>query len=113
MNKRGEISINAAAWRVMGDPWNVTLMYLPPENGHTCAAGSGAIAVKHPVAGDDHFFRVRKFGRGGKLRVVRARRLLKQFGIKIERTLVFDVSFEQYRSVPMLVLYFAHSRPLK
>ena len=54
-----------------------------------------------------HTFSARRYGRGGRLRVIRARRLLKQFGITITATLVFgDLIVEPG---PMLVLDLGHS----
>ena len=80
LNKRGEIVINPAAWSWMGDIYNVTLLY---------DAERQLIGVKSPVALDRHFFRVKPYGRGKRQRIVRARRMIEQFGITIDETLDF------------------------
>ena len=64
---------------------------------------SRAIGVKFPVWADRHFFRVRLYGRGGCMRIVRAARLLKQFDIRVEQTLCF-------KNVP--VVYFREEEPM-
>jgi hypothetical protein len=65
----------------------------------------GTIAVKRPVGKDRHFFPVRHYGRGQRMHIVRAAKLLKQFGITIERTLVFeDVWVEVFDGEPALLL---------
>lgn len=96
MNKRGEIALNAEAWRSIREPWSVTLLWDEKRR---------RIGVKFPVVGEKEFFPVRNYGRGGRMRVVRATRLLKQFGINVERTLIFrDVEMEIFDGVPMLIL---------
>ena len=80
-NSRGEIVFNDALHRDLKDTVNVELFYDPETQ---------CIAIGYPTPGDKHFFRVRKHGRNGRSSVVRAARLLKQFGIKIDRTLVFE-----------------------
>ncbi len=96
LNRRGEIAMNDAAFERIGRPASVTLMY---------DSANRSIGVKFPVPADRHFFPARRYGRGGKMRIVRAARALKQFGIEIERTIVFrDVTMEMFRKEPMLVL---------
>jgi hypothetical protein len=96
LNRRGEIAMNDSAFERIGRPATVTLMY---------DGANRAVGVKFPVPADRHFFPVRRYGRGGKMRIVRAARALKQFGIEVERTLVFrDVTVEVFRKEPMLVL---------
>ena len=96
LNRRGEIAMNDKAFKMIRCPYNVTLLYDRERR---------AIGVKCPVMWDEHFFRVRRYGRGRRIRVVRAARLLKQFGITIERTLIFSpVRAELFRDEPMLVL---------
>lgn len=96
LNRRGEIAMNDAAFERIGRPATVTLMY---------DAANCSIGVKFPVRADRHFFPVRRYGRGGKMRIVRAASALKQFGIEVERTRVFcDVAIEMFRKEPMLVL---------
>lgn len=61
------------------------------------------IAVKFPVREDT--FRIRKYGRGRRNIIVRAGRMLKQFGIEVNETLVFkDIEVVMEDNVPMLVL---------
>ncbi|MEP7214390.1 MAG: hypothetical protein ABI791_15035 [Acidobacteriota bacterium] len=96
INPRGEIAMNAAAFREIDEPASVTLMYEPTKR---------RIGVKFPVTADKNFFRVRRYGRGRRMRIVRAARLLKQFGIEIERTLIFtNAETVTFRGSPMLVL---------
>jgi hypothetical protein len=96
LNRRGEIAMNEAAFSLIGRPASVTLMY---------DRANRSIGVKFPVAADRHFFPARRYGRGRKMRIVRAARALKQFGIEVERTIVFcDARVEMFRKEPMLVL---------
>jgi hypothetical protein len=96
LNKRGEIAMNAEAFRRINEPANVTLLYYEKER---------CVGVKYPRAADGNFFPVRRYGRGRKMRIVRARRMLEQFGIKLERTLVFsNVQTQLWGRDPMLVL---------
>lgn len=44
---------------------------------------------KIPVALDQNFFPVRRYGRDRKMRIIRAKRLLKQFDLQIDHTLIF------------------------
>ena len=96
LNRRGEIAMNAEAFYQIDEPANVTLMYDRKRR---------QIGVKFPVSKDGNFFRVRRYGRGGRMRIVRAARMLKQFGIEVENTLVFrDAATAVYRGSPMLLL---------
>src|SRR5476651_766561 len=81
LNRRGEIAMNAEAFKRIGQPASVTLLY---------DAKTRSIGVKYPVARDLHFFPARRYGRGRRMRIVRAARMLKQFGIEVDRTLVFN-----------------------
>lgn len=102
LNKRGEIVLNDTAWRNIGRPYNVTLLY---------NAANGQIAVKSPVPADRFFFPVRRYGRGGRNRIIRAKRMMDQFGIKIGGTLVFEgVRWVMLRDEPMLVIDLFHGR---
>lgn len=70
------------------------------------------IGVKFPIGADGEFFPVRRYGREGRLRVVRAARLLKQFGIQIDRTLIFrDAPVEDLNGHPLLVLQLNQEEP--
>ncbi len=96
INKRGEIAMNAEAFRRINSPASVTLLY---------DADSRCIGIKCPVAQDRNFFPVRRYGRDRKMRIVRAARMFKQFGITVERTLVYKTPETRYlNEQPMLVL---------
>ena len=75
--------------------WEITLFY---------DAETNRLGIRGGRGGDPslHVFRARRYGRGGRLRVVRAGRLLKQFGIAITETLVFRPT--QTEPGPMIVL---------
>src|SRR5215217_7638175 len=79
LNARGDIAINAAAWEKLGRPWFVVLLFDPERR---------MIGVKPAKPGTQNAFPVRH-RRGSRARVVRARRLIKQFGIEITQTLRF------------------------
>ena len=66
INKRGEIAMNAEAFRRIGQPATVTLLY---DDVHK------RIGVKFPVPLDRNFFPVRRYGRGQQMRIVRAAKL--------------------------------------
>ncbi|HQZ97280.1 MAG TPA: hypothetical protein PLP21_13240 [Pyrinomonadaceae bacterium] len=96
LNRRGEFVINPAAWRWLGETANVTLLYDEERS---------LIGIKYPVAIDRNFFRVRRYGRGKRQRIVRAQRMISQFGISINRTLVFtSIQKVLYDQKPMLLL---------
>lgn len=96
LNKRGEIALSFEAFSQLKCPASVALYY---------DAARRIIGVKYPVPLDRYFFPVRRYGRNGHMRIVRAQRLLKQFGIKIERTLSFhEAQIILHHNEPMLVL---------
>ena len=96
LNRRGEIAMNAAAFSLIKKPASVTLMF--DEAGRR-------IGVKYPVPKDRNFFKVRKYGRDGKMSVVRAGRVLKERGVEIERLIVFkEPKIELINGDPMIVL---------
>jgi hypothetical protein len=105
INRRGEIVMNAAAWRVLKGTYNVTLVWNPKWR---------CIGVKYPSLGEHQaVYPMRMYGRGRKLRIVRARAALKCWGVEVERTMVFkDVFVEEFDGVPMLALYFGHAEEL-
>src|SRR5262245_53703423 len=104
LNKRGEIVLNPAVWGWIGGPASVTLLY---------DAAAKAIAVKYPVPADHHFFPMRRYGRGRKLRIVRAAQLLKQFGIEVAETLVFcHPEPVEVNGAPAIILELEHTRVL-
>ncbi len=101
LNKRGEIAMNARAFKLIREPANITLMYDPSRR---------VIGLKFPVTADRDWFCVRRYGRDRKMRIVRAWRLLQQFGIEVESTLRFiDPVVEKLRGDPMIVLPPDHS----
>ena len=96
LNRRGEFAFNAEAFRLIGQPASVTLLYDAPAK---------RFGIKYPVARDRNFFPVRRHGRARRTLIVRAARMLKQFGIEVERTVVFEnVAVERLNGDPMLVL---------
>jgi len=96
INKRGEIAMNAEAFRRIGQPATVTLLY---------DATHKRIGLKFPVPADRNFFPVRRYGRGQQMRIVRAGRLLKQFNLKITQTLIYPhCPTINLNGHPMLVL---------
>ena len=112
LNKRGEIAMNDQAFKLIGCPYNVALLYLPPSiisaNEIVTALGGvpkGIIGVKFPVSQDLYFYPVRRYGRGGRMRIIRAAHALNQFGISTDHTLKFyNPPILYYRNEPMLVL---------
>jgi hypothetical protein len=57
------------------------------------------------VAADRHFYMARRYGRNNKMRIIRAARALKQFGLQLEHTLKFyNPPVVTYRNEPMLLL---------
>jgi hypothetical protein len=104
LNRRGEIVMNATAFSAIHAPASVALFYYAAER---------CIGVKCPVAADRNFFPVRRYGRGRRMRIVRGARLLKQFGLEIERTLVFvNPERAMLRGEPMLILRLDEGRPV-
>ena len=79
LNARGEIAINYATWVQLGQPWLVVLLYDPQAR---------LIGLKRVMPGTRNAFPVRSHGARG-AKVVRARRLLKQFDVPITRTIRF------------------------
>ena len=72
----------------------------PPASGRR-----GVLGVKFPVAQDLYFYPVRRYGRGGRMRIIRAAHALNQFGISTDHTLKFyNPPILYYRNEPMLVL---------
>ncbi|MEP6847421.1 MAG: hypothetical protein ABI999_01105 [Acidobacteriota bacterium] len=104
INKRGEIAMNAEAFRRIGSPASVSLFFDRAQN---------AIGVKFPISADRNFFPVRAYGRGRRMRIIRAARLLKQFEIEINQTLAFrPTPIATYDGHPMLVLHLDAGKPI-
>jgi hypothetical protein len=95
INKRGEIVLNCAAWKLLDCANYVHLFY---------DAESKQIGIAWPISRDFTLktITLRRWGRGGRSRVVRARRLLNRVGIMITETLVFCKM--KVEDGPMLVL---------
>jgi hypothetical protein len=95
INRRGEIVINAEARELLNGANYVCLFF---------DAETNRIGIAWPKT-DDYLletFVLRRHGRGGRSRIIRARSFLKQFGIKVTESIVFrDIKVE---TGPMLVL---------
>src|SRR5437773_1340660 len=96
LNNRGEIALSAEAFRRIKESWNVALV---------CDPAQRTIGIRCPVPREGDLYFVRPYGRGGRMRVISAVRLLKQFDIKIEQTLKFHAPpLIHFNGEPMLVL---------
>jgi hypothetical protein len=105
LNGRGEIVMNRRAFESIGRPASVTLLYDEKAR---------RIAVKYPVREDKFFFKVRHCGRGGQNLIIRAARMLRQFGLKMDATCVFkDVRTEDVRGHNALLLDLNTAEPLR
>src|SRR5437764_14012881 len=76
MNRKGEIALNKVAYKRLGEPTAFLIYYSRPNN---------MVALKPSSAAMNNAYPVRKQGRRGG-RVVRAFRLLTEFGIKLPDT---------------------------
>lgn len=95
LNKRGEIFLSAGAFAAFGGANVALLMY---------DAESRKLAIRWPHR-NYNFFYVRKRGRGGRARVIRAKQVFDELGIKLEGTLAFtNIAVEKCDDNPMLVL---------
>lgn len=94
INRRGEIVINAPAQALIDGANYVELHY---------DAEANRIGLKWPKpATPFEVFSSRRYGRNGRMRIFRARRFFRKFGIEIDQTLSFrSLTREQG---PMLVL---------
>jgi hypothetical protein len=92
INKRGEIVLSRSARRLLNETNYVSLHYDPDRH---------CIGVKYPKL-PEHFFKLRRYGREGRMRVVRASRFFKQVGIETRETLIFR--HPALEPGPMLVL---------
>lgn len=96
LNKRGELAMNAEAFSRINSPGNVTLLY---------DAKRRRIGIKYPISADENFFRTRRYGRDRQMRIVSAARLLKQFGIQIDKTIICkNAETTTWGGHPMLIL---------
>lgn len=80
MNRKGEIALNGAAWRRIGEPTAVLVMYNPPNS---------LIMLKPTNESATNAFPVRKRGRRDG-RVIRVFRLLTEFNLKLPDTIEFS-----------------------
>jgi hypothetical protein len=79
MNRKGEIAMNGAAWKRIGQPNAVMVMYNPPNS---------LIMLKPTSDGAKNAFPLRKHGkRDG--RIIRAFRLLTEFNLRLPDTIEF------------------------
>jgi hypothetical protein len=86
LNRKGEISLNKVAYKRVGEPTAFLIYYNRPNT---------LIALKPTAAAMRNAYPVRKNGRRGG-RVVRAFRLLMEFGLKLPDTVEFpDVEIDQ------------------
>ena len=96
LNRRGEIAMSGAAWEAIGGPWKVALVY---------DRAGRRIGVKFYEYSDASSYPVKPYGRGGRMRIVRASRLLERFGLSVKETLVFEnAAVVESGKVKMLVL---------
>lgn len=79
MNRKGEIVLNGTAYRRMGEPAAFLLMYNGPNS---------LIALKPTAAAIKNAYPAAKYGRRNG-RVIRAFRLLSEYGIKLPDTVEF------------------------
>jgi hypothetical protein len=79
MNRKGEIALNKVAYKRIGEPNAFLILYNRPNT---------LIALKPAAAAIKNAYPVRKHGRRGG-RMVRAFRLLTEFGIKLPDTVEF------------------------
>jgi len=88
--------MNAEAFRLIKQPASVTLLF---------DRDARAIGIKFPVSRDREFFPTRRYGRGRRMRIVRAARAIKQFGIEINETLRFErPAFVSIAGEPAIIL---------
>ncbi len=79
INPRGEIVLNPTVYAVLNGLVYASIRY---------DERSGTIVIARPTI-KGHIYRIRKFGRKGRLRVIRARRLMTHLGIRIPKTYIF------------------------
>ncbi len=80
INPRGEIVLNPSVYALLGGLNYVSLHY---------DDATRQLAIRRPSMNRGRIYNVRKFGRKGRLRVIRAKRFLNHFGISIARTASF------------------------
>ncbi|QQS32251.1 MAG: hypothetical protein IPM50_11295 [Acidobacteriota bacterium] len=85
LNRRGEIALGGKTWLALGRPGYAVLRF--DREGRR-------IGLKFVAGGTPNAFPIRPLGEGD-AKVIRARRLLKQFGIEVPTTLRFDPKEEK------------------
>ena len=94
INSRLEIVLNSAAHELL-DRYNYIEVWYDPD--------VKQIKLSGPMLGEYNFmFTLRRYGRKGRSRVIRAGRLLKPFGVTIDKTFVFRSP--EFQPGPMVVL---------
>ncbi|MFT3743070.1 MAG: hypothetical protein QM785_02135 [Pyrinomonadaceae bacterium] len=102
INPRGEIVLNPTVFAKLNGIYYVSLRYEDE---------TGTIVIARPNAGR-HIYRVRPFGRKGRLRVIRAKRFLTHLRLRIPETLRFtDIRFNQDPDRVILSLQACQSGP--
>ncbi|HMT08638.1 MAG TPA: hypothetical protein PKA82_11590 [Pyrinomonadaceae bacterium] len=92
LNRLGDIVLNRVAFKYLGEPEAVQLLY--DRDSHT-------IGLK-PVGSDaDHAFPVRPRGNRGGYRI-RANRLMREFGISLDETLMFRNTIRDRNGIMIL-----------
>ena len=98
VNARGEIVLNRTALKLIDGAINIVISY---------DADLKRLGIYGATQKDssNHIFQARRYGRGRRSRIIRAKRVIEHFGIRIDRTLAFT-AFE-VEPGPMLVLDFS------
>jgi len=94
INRRGEIVLNPSVYALLGGLNYVSLHY---------DDATRRLAITRPARNGGRIYNVRKFGRKGRLRVIRAKRFLNHFGISIARTALFT-DIKHYPEPDTLIL---------
>ena len=79
INPRGEIVLNPTVFPLL-EGWNYVSLHYDSETGQP--------AITRP-SWTGRIYSVKKFGRRGRLRVIRAMRFLRHFSLQIDQTLTF------------------------
>jgi hypothetical protein len=102
INRRFEIVINRTAHKMIDGANYVELHY---------DAESHRIGLKWPQMETDlHVYSSHAYGRGGRMRIFRARRFFRRFGIEIDHTITFRSLIRE--EGPMLILDLSTAEPL-
>ncbi|MGE3466133.1 MAG: hypothetical protein AB7J13_04310 [Pyrinomonadaceae bacterium] len=99
INPRGEIVLNPSVFRLLGGINYVSLHFEDERR---------LIAIARPTMGG-RIYNVMPYGRGGRLRVIRARLFTRELGIHIPETLVFTEIRSDVEGI--LILNLGTARP--